>query len=358
MRNLAPSVGLMVLTVLAASRAIAARDDLTRIETAIDGPMSKRQFMGAVLIARNGQIRLNKGYGHANLEWRIPNSPDARFRLASMTKQFTAACILLLQERGQLKIEDPISKYLPDMPPSWKPITVFNLLTHTSGIHELTALPDFDASEPFATTPEKLVARFRAQPLDFIPGTDFRYSNSGYILLGYLIEKVTGKTYRQFVQTNLFDRLNMKDSGYDSTHEIISRHAEGYVLKPDGLQIADYIDMTVPFAAGGLYSTTGDLLRWHEGLFGGKLLSAASLARMQLPFKRDYAFGLAVDLDEGGSKVIWHCGAVEGFGSCAAYVPSEKLSVIILSNIEGPAARALMLEILKIEKHEPLMWKP
>jgi CubicO group peptidase (beta-lactamase class C family) len=339
----------------AASTASAAQNDLRRIDTAVETRVSKEQFMGAVLIARDGRVLLSKGYGKANLEWGIPNSPATRYRLGSVTKQFTAASVLLLEERGKLKIGDPIGNYMAHTPAAWGPITVFNLLTHTSGIPELTTFPDFDASERFPTTPEKLVERFRDKSLDFPPGTDFRYSNSGYILLGYLIEKITGQSYRQFIQENIFGPLDMKNSGYDSNVDIIDRHAEGYSLANSGWAVADYVDMTIPFAAGGLYSTTEDMLRWERDLYGGKLLSPASLARMTTPFKKDYAFGLAVDQDANGRKVFWHGGAIEGFSSYVAYVPTEKLAVIVLANLEETAARDTAIEILRILGHE---WTP
>jgi CubicO group peptidase (beta-lactamase class C family) len=343
---------------VSASAATAGASDIARIAQAIQSQVSQGQFMGTVVVARNGKILLEKSYGKANLEWQVPNSPDTRFRLASMTKQFTAASILLLQEQGKLKIEDPVSKYMPGAPSSWNAVTLFNLLTHTSGIHELTALPDFDATEPFPTTPDKLVARFMDLPLDFAPGTAFHYSNSGYILLGYLIEKITGQTYSQYVHDNIFVPLGMKDSGYDSNTRIIDRHAEGYAPKAGGFEIAGYIDMTIPFSAGGLYSTSEDLLRWETGLYGGKLLSPKSLARMTAPLRRDpskrhYAFGLDVDSDPHGNRVIWHCGAIEGFGGCISHVPVENLEVIVLSNVEGKAALAILMDILKIEGHEP-----
>jgi len=169
---------------------------VTRVEKAVEQRGSSSHFMGAVLVARGGEVLLNKGYGMANMEWRVPNSPRTRFRLGSVTKQFTAACILLLQERGRLNIGDPISKAMPDAPPAWRQITFLNLLTHTSGIPDLTAFPDFEAIEPFPATPEQLVKRFRDKPLDFAPGSGFQYSNSGYILLGYLIERITHRTYR------------------------------------------------------------------------------------------------------------------------------------------------------------------
>jgi len=325
---------------------------MARVEKAIAARESTGHFMGAVLIALDGKVLLSKGYGFANLEWQVPNSPQTRFRIASVTKQFTAASILLLQERGRLNIRDPIAKYLPSVPPAWRPITFLNLLTHTSGIPDLTAFPDFEAWEPFPATPAELVQRFRDRPLDFPPGTDLRYSNSGYILLGFLIETITHQTYAQFVQENLFTPLGMSNSGYDSNSRIIARHAEGYAPGKSGLAVAGYVDMTIPFAAGGLYSTTGDLLRWEEALYGGKVVSVESLASMTTPFRKDYAFGLAIDADAQGNRVIWHRGAIEGFSSYLVYVPTRKLAVVVLSNVEGSVGRDVGDDILKITHHE------
>jgi CubicO group peptidase (beta-lactamase class C family) len=170
--------------------------------------------------------------GRSNLEWDIPNSPSTKFRLGSITKQFTAACILLLEERGKLKVEDPVKKYMPDAPAAWDKMTIFNLLTHTSGIPSFTGFRDYHSTEAIATTPELLVARFRDKPLEFQPGEKWNYSNSGYVLLGYLIEKISQQSYRQFVQENIFNPLGMKDSGYDSNSEIILHRASGYTPGP------------------------------------------------------------------------------------------------------------------------------
>ena len=351
------ALGAVALLIAATHPACAARSDFSRVEKVLETRVSKGEFMGAVLIARGGQVLFSKGFGKANMEWGVPNSPRTRFKLGSVTKQFTAAAILLLQERGRLKLEDPISKYMAEVPPAWQPITFLNLLTHTSGIPDLTAFPDFDATEPFPTTPEKLVQRFVAKPLDFPPGAGFRYSNSGYILLGYLLERITGQTYQQFIQRNIFDPLGMKDSGYDSNGEIIARHAAGYAPSKRGIVVAGYVDMTIPFSAGGLYSTTEDLLRWQNGLYGGKLLTPESLAKMTTPFKNDYAFGVAVDPDARGNSVIWHNGAIEGFGASLVYVPAERLSIVVLSNLEGSSARDVRDDILKISNHEFTMPK-
>jgi CubicO group peptidase (beta-lactamase class C family) len=288
-------------------------------------------------VARGADVLVSKGYGMANLEWDVPNSPSTKFRLGSVTKQFTAASILLLEERGKLKVEDPVKKYMPDAPAAWDKITIFHLLTHTSGIPSFTGFADYAQTEPFETTPEKLVARFREKPLEFAPGEKWNYSNSGYVLLGYLIEKISGQSYATFVQENIFTPLGMKDSGYDSNSKIIPHRASGYTPSKDGPVNAGFIHMSIPFSAGSLYSTTEDLLRWERGLFGGKVLSAASLQKMTTPFKQDYAFGLGVHIT-AGHKVIDHGGGIEGFNTHLAYYLDDQLTVVVLGNLNGPAS--------------------
>jgi len=296
------------------------------------------KFMGTVLVAQDGKILLDKAYGFANLEWEVPNTPTTKFRLGSITKQFTAASILLLEERGKLKVEDPVKKYMPDAPAAWDKITIFHVLTHTSGIPSLTSFPDFESHEAQAMTPEKLVEWFRDKPLEFEPGTKWNYSNSGYILLGYLIEKISGQSYSDFVQQNIFTPLGMKDSGYDSNSTIIAHRAAGYTPGKSSPVNAGFVHMSIPFSAGALYSTTEDLLRWEQGLFGGKVLKAESLAKMTTPFKQDYAFGLAVSTNNG-HKMIAHDGGIEGFNTALAYYPDDKLVVAVLANLNGPAGQ-------------------
>jgi CubicO group peptidase (beta-lactamase class C family) len=324
--------------VLFVSIAVLARaQDVSRMDQIVQSYVSAKTFMGTVLVARGGDVLFSKGYGMANLEWDIPNSPSTKFRLGSVTKQFTAASILLLEERGKLKVEDPVKKYMPDAPAAWDKITIFHVLTHTSGIPSFTGFPDYKQTEPFETTPEKLVARFRDKPLDFQPGEKWSYSNSGYVLLGYLIEKISGQSYATFVQENIFTPLGMKDSGYDSNSKIIPHRAAGYTSGEGGPVNAGFIHMSIPFSAGSLYSTTEDLLRWERGLFGGKVLSAASLQKMTTPFKEDYAFGLGVHTT-GGHKMIDHGGGIEGFNTHLAYYPDDQLTVVVLGNLNGPAS--------------------
>ena len=351
----------MIGSALAATSALAqqgtttsAAPDVTRMEQVIQSYVSSKQFMGSVLVARGNDIILDKGYGFANLEWNIPNSPTTKFRLGSITKQFTAACILLLEERGKLSVDDPVKKYMPDAPAAWGTITIFNLLTHTSGIPNFTGFPDYHSTEPFPVAPAELVARFRDKPLDFEPGAKWNYSNSGYVLLGYLIEKITGESYAKFVQENIFTPLGMKDSGYDSNAAITLQRASGYSPAPGGIINTSYIDMTVPFSAGGLYSTTEDLLRWEQALFGGKVLSAASLEKMTTPFKNDYAFGLTVQTMYG-RKAIHHEGGIEGFNTDLEYFPEGKLTVIVLANLNGVGAGAVATKLMALVNGEKVV---
>lgn len=310
--------------------------DVTRMEEVIHTFAADRRFMGTVLVARGNDVLLDKGYGSADLEWNIPNSPKTKFRLGSITKQFTAASILLLEERGKLSVNDPVKKYMADAPAAWDKITIFNLLTHTSGIPNFTSFPDYRKIEPFRKTPDELVAFFRDKPLDFQPSEKWNYSNSGYVLLGYLLEKISGQSYPQFVEENIFKPLGMMNSGYDWNSAIIPNRGSGYTRTDTGFENAGYINMTIPFSAGALYSTTEDLLKWEQGLFGGKVLSAESLKKMTTPFKNDYAFGLEIHT-ANGEEEIQHGGGIEGFNTSLAYYPNDKLTVVVLANVNGSA---------------------
>ena len=344
-------LGIASATLLCGS---AAQEPTSRMDQIVQSHVDAKQFMGAVLVAQNGKVLLSKGYGSANLEWNIPDSPSTKFRLGSITKQFTAASILLLEERGKLKTDDPVKKYMPDAPAAWDKVTIFNLLTHTSGIPSFTSFPDYASTEAAPSTPEGLVARFRDKPLNFSPGEKWEYSNSGYVLLGYLLEKITGQSYKEFVQENIFKPLGMKESGYDSHSAIIPHRASGYTPGPNGPVNTTYIDMTIPFSAGALYSTTEDLLRWEQGLFGGKLLSAASLKKMTTPFKDDYACGLGVRSVKG-HILIEHGGGIEGSNTQMSYYPDEKLTVIVLGNLNGSAPGEIAPKLASVARGEKVV---
>src|SRR5262249_32020654 len=330
----------------------ATAQEADRLDRVVQDYVQRSTFTGAVLVARGSDVVLSKGYGSANLEWNIPNTPTTKFRLGSITKQFTAASILLLEERGQLKVDDPLKKYLADAPPSWDGITIYNLLTHTSGIFNFTSLPGFALTQGTASTPEQTIAKVRDRALDFAPGEKMSYSNTGYVILGAIIEKISGQSYAAFVEKNIFAPLGMTDSGYDSTSAIVPRRAAGYSPGPNGSLNAAYMDMSVPHAAGALYSTTEDLLRWEQALFGGKLLSADSLGRMTTPFKNNYAFGLVVR-QVNGRKEIWHNGGINGFNTSMSYYPESRTIVIVLGNLNGRAPDEMCARLGAVAHGDP-----
>ena len=327
-----------------ALRASAGEQDTARMEQVIQSHVSAGTFMGTVLVARDGAVVLDKAYGMANLELEVPNTTATKFRLGSITKQFTAASILLLEERGKLKIDDKVKAYLPDAPMAWDRITVFNLLTHTAGIPNFTAFADYGTIKLSARTAEASVAAMRDKTLDFGPGEKMSYSNSGYLVLGAIIEKVSGQSYEKFVADNIFTPLGMNDSGYDSNTALIKRRASGYIRTPAGYVNAGYIHMSIPHAAGALYSTTGDLLKWEQALFAGKVVSKASLDRMITPFKNDYALGLTSALDKG-RRVIAHGGGIDGFNTYLAYYPETRTVIVALSNVNGTAPGAIAAQL-------------
>jgi CubicO group peptidase (beta-lactamase class C family) len=341
-RSLRLAFGLVLFTTTAGFA-----QDTARMEQVVQSYVSAGTFMGTVLVARDGAIVHNKAYGMANIEWDVPNTPATKFRLGSVTKQFTAAAILLLEERGKLKVDDRIKTYLPDIPMSWERITIYNLLTHTAGIPNFTSLAEYGTAKLSSTTPDRTLATLRDRTLDFGPGEKMSYSNSGYLALGSIIEKVSGQSYEKFVVDNLFTPVGMTDSGYDSNTAIIKRRASGYVRAPSGYANATYIHMSIPHAAGALYSTTGDLLKWQQALFGGKVVSKASLDRMITPFKNDYALGVTSALDKG-RRVIAHGGGIDGFNTYLSYYPESKTVVVALSNVAGPAPGAVAAQLAAI----------
>lgn len=323
--------------------------NLSRMEQVIQSYVKENQFMGTILVAQQGQIILDTGYGYANLEWQIPNTPTTKFRIASLTKQFTAASVLLLEEQGKLKTTDFINKYMLDAPSTWNKVTLFHLLNHTSGIPNYTSFPDFAAFTTSAKTPEQQIDFFRNRPLNFQPGSNFEYNNSGYVLLGYLIEKISGESYQDFIVNNIFNPLEMNDSGYDFNSDIIVNRAAGYMVSSNGIRNADYLDMSIPYSAGSLYSTTKDLLRWEQGLFEGKILSAESLKKMMEPFKNDYGFGVRI-YSLNGHKAISHAGGTSGFNTKLIYFPDDKLTVIVLANLNalGYIAQDIALKLVSL----------
>lgn len=305
------------------------------------------RFTGAILVARNDQPVISKGYGMANFETETPNTPQTKFRLGSVTKQFTALAIVMLQERGKLSVNDSVCKYLADCPQTWQPVTIRNLLTHTSGIPNYTDFPNFAQTMSTRMTPAALVDTFRNKPLEFAPNEKYEYSNSGYHLLGLIIEQASGKSYADFLQENIFTPLAMNNTGYDSNRAIIKNRASGYTQQGDKLANALYIDMSIPYSAGALYSTIEDMLRWEQALYTTKLVTQKSLEEIFTPFKNNYGYGWLIT-NQFNRKVVAHGGSIPGFESFIARFPDDHVTVIVLSNNERAPSEKIATDLSAI----------
>lgn len=319
----------------------------TKVEEYINAAVRVNGFSGSILVAKNGQPVVSKGYGMANIELAVPNTPQTVFRLGSITKQFTAMAIVILQERGKLRVSDPICKYLTECPAAWQPITIRHLLTHTSGIPSYTGFPDFPRATVLPTSAAEMVGRLKDKPLEFEPGEKFAYSNSGYYLLGLIIERASGLPYADFLDKSIFTPLAMHQTGYDNSSRIIRNRAAGYARKAGETVNAAYMDMTVPYAAGGLYSTTEDLLRWDRALYTNTLVSQKSLDEIFTPEKDGYGYGWIIGT-RFDRQVIAHGGGIYGFATHIARFPADRLTVIVLSNVEGASASRMANDLAAI----------
>lgn len=336
-------VGLLANAGVAQDRS-AIRADVQRMDEVVrfyaDDP--PRAFMGVVLVGRGADVLFAKGYGMANLEWSVPHTLMTRMPIGSNSKQFTAAAILLLEERGKLRVTDPIKSYFSDAPAAWDAITFHHLLSHTSGLTPGTP-PGAAAALP--ARPEKTLERFRNLPLQSAPGTTYRYSNAGYQLLAYMVERISGQRYEDFLRENIFEALGMQASGSATHAPIIPSLASGYEKAPGGALLhAPFLDLSNGMGAGSLYSTVGDLHRWTLGLFGGKLLSPASLTKMttqvvstpQGPGSQGgYGYGLIARTSSDGRREFYHGGSVPGFSSVLSYYPDSQITVVVLNNLRG-----------------------
>lgn len=298
----------------------------------------------AVIVVKDGRTLFRKAYGMANLELGVALQPDMVFRLGSITKQFTATAILMLAEEGKLSLQDPIEKHLPGYPTQGHTITIEHLLTHTSGIQSYTDVPGWMTSRiQGAMTVSELVDGFKKEPMQFAPGERWAYNNSGYILLGAIIEKASGKTYEAFVRERIFEPLGMTSSYYDRTEAIIPKRAPGYTLEGDQPKNARYLSMTQPYSAGALASTVDDLARWDASLYTEKLLKKASLDRARTPYvlkdgkATGYGYGWGVSTLRG-RRAISHGGGIFGFSTYAVRLPDERVYVAVLCNSDSPPA--------------------
>jgi CubicO group peptidase (beta-lactamase class C family) len=315
---------------------------IARIDAIVEAPIKAGTVAGAsVAVVQRGRPLVMKGYGVADLELDVPTPPGVTYEIGSVTKQFTAAAILLLQDEGKLSLDDDVTKYLPDYPTQGHRIPLKRLLNHTSGIKGYTEIPEFGDFQRLDKPKDALVTLFSAKPFDFPPGEEQIYNNSAFFLLGLVIEKVSGVSYQTFVQQRLFNRVGMPSSYYCSERLVRKNHAHGYDVEAGRFVLKGFIDHDWPFAAGSLCSNTVDLVAWTRALHGGKVLSPASYREMTTPGVLNdgtpirYGLGIAV-ADIGGRRAIAHGGGIPGFLSEVQYYPDDDLIVVVLQNTAGP----------------------
>lgn len=295
----------------------------------------------AVLVARDGKIVFQGGFGLADLERKTPVTVETKFRIGSITKQFTAAAILKLAEQGKLAVTDPLSKFFPDFPRGGE-VTLRHLLTHTSGIHSYTDKPDFLAKVSQPIAPAALVESFKNDPPDFAPGAGFHYDNSGYFLLGEIVAKISGKPFGEYLRATFFEPLGMKDTGVFVNANPPAGMARGYSAV-DG-KITPALDWNMSWAggAGALYSTVGDLFRWDEALFGGRVVNEASFQAATTPVVlppnvdgMKYGYGLVMS-EFKRLPTIGHSGGLNGWSSDLLRLPEQHCTVVALANASPP----------------------
>lgn len=327
--------------------------DSERMAEAVQSEADSGAFMGAVLVADDSGALFERAWGSANLEWDVANTTDTKFRIGSVTKQFTSVAIMLLAEEGKLDIDAPISTYLEDTPEAWAEITVRQLMRHTSGIPNVTALEGFGEISRLETSQDDLIATFRDLPLEFEPGSDWKYSNSGYVLLSRIVERVSEEDLGAFFDARFFGPLGMASTGFDNSAEILPRRAAGYSPSEAGRVNAGYIYMGIPTGAGALYSTVGDLHLWNRALFSGEIISEQSLREFLTPAPHEaigdnkYAHGVIVtDTEEG--RYFWHGGGIQGFNAWLGYDPVNRISVAVLANLNGGSPASIGQKLMTL----------
>ncbi len=328
-------------------------DDLVSSQYKSDEPGA------AVLVAKEGKIIYEKGFGTANLELNIPVKPESVFEIGSITKQFTAVSVLMLTEQGKLSLDDEITKYIEDYPTRGHKITIHHLLTHTSGIKSYTNVPELMKLGRNDYEPGEFIDLFKDYPPDFDPGEKFLYNNSGYFILGYIIEKASGMPYSEFIESQIFKPLGMKNSFYGSMRKIIKGRASGY-QKNDVFVNAEYLSLKLPYAAGSIMSTTHDLYIWNRALKDNKLIKKESLEKAYTDYKLNngdlinYGYGWMFG-NIKGSKVIQHGGGIYGYTTMSIWLPEEDVFVAVFTNRDdiGPGTIALKIAALVIGKPYP-----
>lgn len=312
----------------------------------------------SLLIAKNGTTIYKVGLGMADLENKVKVSPNHVFEIGSITKQFTAVSILMLEEQGKLSVTDDITKYIEDYPTQGKTITIHHLLNHTSGIKSYTNMPSFREHARTDMTPVELIQVFKNEPMEFDPGTQYNYNNSGYILLGHIIEIVSNQSYADFIKTNIFDPLGMSNSYYGSMTQIIPNRARGYSETESGFRNANYLSLTLPYAAGSIMSTTEDLLKWQNAINAHTLISENTLNKAingsKLNNGDDIPYGYGwIKGNIRGSRTYEHSGGIFGYSTNGIFLPEENIYVIGLTNCDCGNVGAITTNVAAIALGKP-----
>jgi D-alanyl-D-alanine carboxypeptidase len=320
---------------------------LDAVDAYIQGSMSKHHIPGvSVAIVRDGKVIRAKGYGLANAELSVPATEETVYQLASVTKTFTASAVMMLVEDGKLKLDDKITALLPDLPAAWSEVTVRHLLSHTSGIKSYTSVRDFAKTARKDYSQREIINLVAKEPLEFSPGEKWRYNNTGYFLLGMLIEKRTGKKYGDFLQERIFKPLGMTHTRVNDLRAVIPGRATGYTWDGKNLRNGEYVSPTQPFAAGMLVSTVSDLAKWDAALRTESLLTRSVLEEMWTPAKltkggkADYGFGWELT-KVNGHRLCSHGGGIPGFGTNLARFVDDNLTIIVLTNSDGSTPGAI-----------------
>jgi CubicO group peptidase (beta-lactamase class C family) len=313
-------------------------------------------FNGSVLVAQKGAILLEKGYGYKDVALKTKADVNSLYQYGSVTKEFTSALIMYLQEKGKLNIQDKLSKYFPELPFA-DSVTIYHLLTHTSGIYNYTNNGEFMKTEAVKpATKEKIFAIIKDKPLEFTPGSKYNYSNSGYSILGYIIEKAGGKPYETLMREVILQPLDMKTAGFDFANNDSPDKTTGYFfIKDDKFEKAGIVDSSVAFSAGSLYGSVKDLYAWHQALQRGEVLSAASWQQVYTPLHNKYAFGWQID-SMFGKPVAQHGGGIFGYTSMFKRFPKDDVVVIVLSNNSSPKSQELADRLSEIVFQQQVEW--
>ncbi len=357
--NFYKSTNKLVLILLLAvqvilSQAVFSQDKVQKINDLVNKYNELGQFNGAVLVDENGNVIYSKGVGYADMENKIPNKADTKFRLASVTKQFTATLIMQLVEKGKIKLDGKLSEYLPYYRKDiGDKITISQILSHTSGFANYTDNRQFMQDEVNnKVTPKDFVLKYCSEELVFEPGANWAYSNSGYFILGAVIEEVTGKTYEANLQENILTPLEMTNSGYEHSSLKYENKASGYTDNFGEYKPARFLEMTIPYSAGSMYSTVEDMYKWDRALYTEKILTKASLEKMFTPVLNNYGYGWQIieqPLSENLKlKVVTHSGGIFGFNSLETRLVDDNKFVMVLNNFENGNINQLTLGIVNI----------